>query len=132
MRFEESAVKARHLNLLTALAIIVTAGMWMNFAYYSWFPGPLGWKYPDDTFYAVQVSRFSDFYDMMYLNRDGDPYNTRNLAPVPPREARRTAYPPLANVFYRALAFFRLDYEGTSTAGASKAQDLRHRAIRAQ
>jgi hypothetical protein len=114
---------SERLKFLTAFAFIATFGMWLNFLYYSWFPGPLRWTYPDDTFQAVQVSRFSDFYDMVYLNRDRDPYNTRHLPPLPPPHIRRTAYPPFANLFYFLLSRFDIDYGGTSTDGPSKAQD---------
>jgi len=123
MSRELNSSEVLSLKFLTAFATIATIGVWVNLLFYSWFAGPLRWSYPNDTFLAIQVSRFSDFYDMVYLNRDLDPYNTRHLPAPPPPHYSATPYPPLTNVFFHVLSKFDIDYGGTSTDGPSKAQD---------
>jgi hypothetical protein len=115
----------RQLQLLTAFAIVVTTGIWLNILYYSWFPLPFGWRYPDNTFQTLQVSRFSDFYDMIHFDRARDPYDTVHTASKGDSHVERvgTAYPPFANLFYYLLSRLSADDAGTGTGGASKAQD---------
>jgi Glycosyltransferase family 87 len=120
---QSSPSQLEQLKFLIAFAFIATIGMWANLMYYTWFPDTLGWKYPDNTFQCVQVSRFSDFYAMVELNRIRDPYNTHNRQPQVPPKFLKSAYPPLAEVFFHVFSWFDVNYKEINTAGVSKGQD---------
>jgi hypothetical protein len=113
-------VSAKRIRFLTALAFVATLGMWANFAYYSFFADTQHWKFPDNTFLCLQISRFSDFYDMVLVDRGLDPYNIGHL-PLP--HAAGSGYPPLAHLLFHLCSQLGPDFNGIGTDGSRKALD---------